>query len=181
MSVELDATMLGDLFEDEGRVLLRSAARRTFDPDLALDMVAETFAIAFERRHSFRGGTRAEAVGWLFAISRTVIHHHFRHGAAERRALARLGVDLPTLDDHERARIEELAGLEELRYSLAGELNRLPCDQRRAVELRVVEERSYEDVAALLGVTPQTARARVSRGLRALGQALQLEGVTDAR
>jgi RNA polymerase sigma-70 factor (ECF subfamily) len=140
--VELDATTLGDLFEDEGRALLRYATRRTFDPDLALDLVGETFAVAFERRRSFRGSTRAEAVGWLFAICRTVIHHHFRRGDAERRAL--------------------------------------PDEQRRALELRVVEERSYEEVAEQLGVTQETARARVSRGLRALGQGMRLEGVGDA-
>jgi len=178
--MELDAATLGDLYEAEGRALLRYVVRRTFDADLALDLVAETFAIAFERRRTFRGKTRAEALGWLYAITRTVIHHHYRRGAAERRALARLAVARPILDDHERARVEELAGLDALRCSLAGELNRLPRDQRRAVELRVVQERSYEDVAVLLGITPQTARARVSRGLRALGQALRLERVTDA-
>ena len=48
----------------------------------------------------------------------------------------------------------------------------LPEDQRRAVELRVVEEHGYSEVATILGVSEQTARARVSRGLRALAQRL---------
>ena len=49
----------------------------------------------------------------------------------------------------------------------------LPEDQRRAVELRVVDEYGYADVAGTLGVSEQMARARVSRGLRALAHFLQ--------
>ena len=49
----------------------------------------------------------------------------------------------------------------------------LPEEQRRAVELRVIEECGYADVAVMLGVSEQTARARVSRGLRTLAQRLR--------
>ena len=52
-------------------------------------------------------------------------------------------------------------------------MDALPEEQRRAVELRVVDEHGYDDVAGVLGVSEQTARARVSRGLRALVAALQ--------
>jgi RNA polymerase sigma-70 factor (ECF subfamily) len=45
--------------------------------------------------------------------------------------------------------------------------------QRDALQLRVVEEQSYQQVAAALGVSEQTARARVSRGLRSLARALE--------
>jgi RNA polymerase sigma-70 factor (ECF subfamily) len=41
-----------------------------------------------------------------------------------------------------------------------------------AIELRIVRELPYPEVAAELGVSEQTARARVSRGLRALRQAM---------
>ena len=56
---------------------------------------------------------------------------------------------------------------------LGDELARLIDDQRDALRLRVVEERSYPEVADALGVSEQTARARVSRGLRALARALE--------
>ena len=56
---------------------------------------------------------------------------------------------------------------------LADAMAALPSEQRRAVELRVIDECGYADVALRLGVSEQTARARVSRGLRAL--ALRLE------
>jgi len=49
----------------------------------------------------------------------------------------------------------------------------LNAGQRQAVQLRVVEERPYDEVALALGISEQTARARVSRGLRALTHALE--------
>src|SRR4051812_12819137 len=102
----LDATALAELFEAEGPRLLAFATRRTFDADQALDVVGEAFAVAFERRATFRGDGRDEAVGWLYAICRTQLHHHFRRRGAERRALRRLGVDRPVMGEDERRRVE---------------------------------------------------------------------------
>jgi RNA polymerase sigma-70 factor (ECF subfamily) len=42
----------------------------------------------------------------------------------------------------------------------------------------VVEQRSYEEVARSLGITEATARARVSRGLRALATSLEPRPLT---
>ena len=53
------------------------------------------------------------------------------------------------------------------------ELARLSVEQREALRLRVVEERSYAEAASLLGVSEQAVRARVSRGLRSLAGALE--------
>jgi RNA polymerase sigma-70 factor (ECF subfamily) len=180
--VQLDATALTELFEAEGPRLLAFATRRTFDADLALDAVGEAFAVAFERRARFRGSTREEAVAWLYAICRTVLSHQFRRRGAELRALGRLGIERPVMGDDERRRVEELAGLADLREAVARELGSLPDDQRDAVRLRIVDELSYDDLAARLGITPQTARARVSRGLRRLNRAVtaMTEEVPDA-
>jgi RNA polymerase sigma-70 factor (ECF subfamily) len=49
----------------------------------------------------------------------------------------------------------------------------LSDDQRRAMELRVVEGRSYQEVARALDCSEQAARARVSRGLRRLTKLLE--------
>lgn len=168
----LDAATLGEIYESEGPRLLAFVTRRTFDADLALDVVGEAFALAFERRSGFRGSTREEAVAWLYAICRTVLSHQYRRRGTELRALRRLGVERPVMGDDERRRVEELAGLADLREAVRRELGSLPVDQRDAVRLRIVDELAYDDVAARLGISSQTARARVSRGLRALAHAL---------
>jgi RNA polymerase sigma-70 factor (ECF subfamily) len=70
------------------------------------------------------------------------------------------------------ARVDDLAGLEDLRGLVAGALRELNFEQREVVELRVVYELDYPQIARRLGISEQTARARLSRGLRALGAAL---------
>jgi RNA polymerase sigma factor (sigma-70 family) len=142
--------------------------RRVLDVDTAFDLLSETFATALERRHQFRGRTAEEEQGWLFSIARSELSHYWRDGKVELTALARLAVPVPDLTDPAIERIETLAGLSDLASMLHDAMEALPEDQRRAVVLRVVEEYGYADVALALGVTEQAARARVSRGLRAL-------------
>lgn len=148
-------------------------ARRVFDPEVAVDLMSETFAKVLEYRMQFRGETAAEEQGWLFAIARTELWHYWRSGRVERAALERFAVSVPPLNDDEFERIEALAGLDSLDEPLFEAVCDLPADQRRAVELRILDDLSYEDLAAVLDVTQQVARARVSRGLRALARVLR--------
>ena len=154
-------------------------ARRVFDPEAAVDLMSETFAKVLERRLQFRGDSAAEEQGWLFAIARTELSHYWRSGRVERAALARLAVSVPALADDEFVRIEALAGLNSLEGCLLDAVRRLPGDQRLAVELRIIEDLDYDDVARTLAVSQQAARARVSRGLRALGRMLRDEPALD--
>lgn len=184
-AMELTAARLGQAYSDHGRALLRFLARRTFDAEVAVDLTAETFARACEGRRRFRGSSSQEIEAWLYAIARNVLADFARRGRVERTALRKMGVERPGVDDAEIARVEDLAGFAALRLRVAGELDRLTGTQRRAVELRVLEERSYEEMAAELGISEQAARANVSRGLRALAKrleearAMSLEEVSD--
>jgi RNA polymerase sigma-70 factor (ECF subfamily) len=85
-------------------------------------------------------------------------------------------VEPPVLSDAEQARVEDLAELGTLRAAVAAALDDLSPDQREAVRLRVVAELDYPVIAGRLGISEQAARARVSRGLRALGAALDGRG-----
>jgi RNA polymerase sigma-70 factor (ECF subfamily) len=49
----------------------------------------------------------------------------------------------------------------------------LPADQRQAVRARVLEDRSYEEIAAALATSPLVVRKRVSRGLARLRTELE--------
>lgn len=91
----------------------------------------------------------------------------------------RLGIRTPSVHEDDLAAIEDAAGLGDLRRDLAVELGRLSGEQRQALQLRVVDEMSYEEVAKRLGVSEPAARARVSRGLRALERALGLVAATE--
>ena len=117
---------------------------------------AAVASAAVERRSSSGRGCMASP-----AIS---LADHFRGDGAQRRALARLGIERRPLTDIEYERIEDLAGSRELRERVAEMLEALPPDQREAVRLRVVEEQGYETLSRALQISQDTARARVSRG-----------------
>lgn len=143
-----------------------------------MDLVSETFAAAFVGRWRFRGSTEADVAAFLHGIARRQLSHWYRTGAVRRRALGRLGLERPVLDDAELARIDELASSAAERAAVRAALTELSEEHRAALQLRVVEERQYSEIAALLDVSEQTARARVSRALRALGRNLELAELT---
>jgi RNA polymerase sigma-70 factor (ECF subfamily) len=87
--------------------------------------------------------------------------------------MQRLALEVAPLGADDIVEIEEITGLVPERVELAAGLAALSPTQRQALQLRIIEERSYAEVARTLGVTEQTARARVSRGLRARAQAAE--------
>lgn len=180
MSLDLDAEDFARLYDRHAAELLGFLARRTYDPEVAVDLLAETFAAAFEDRAQFRGEQSVEAVGWLYGVARHRLIDYQRRGRVERRALSRLGVGRRSLTDEEFDRIEELATTVELRQRLAEQLSTLPADHRDVLRLRIVEERSYAELASMLGITEQTARARTSRALKKLRESPILVDLKEA-
>jgi RNA polymerase sigma-70 factor, ECF subfamily len=170
--VALNADELADLYDLHAEAILAFLVRRTWDPEVAVDILAETFAVAIGCRDRFRGRDCDAARAWLFGIARHQLADHFRRDGAQRRALVRLGIERRPLTDLEYERIEELAGSRELRDRVAEELDALPVEQREAVRLRVVEEQGYQTLSRTLDISQDAARARVSRGLQALRAAI---------
>jgi RNA polymerase sigma-70 factor (ECF subfamily) len=176
----LDANDLAQLFDRHAAELLAFFMRRTFEPEVAVDLLAETFAAAFADRSQFRGAEDQTARSWLYAVGRRRLLDFYRRGYVEQRALARLGVERRALTEAEYDRIEDLAASRALREAIGEALGSLSAPERAVLRLRVVEERPYREVAVELGVSEQTARARASRALRTLRQSKALARVTEA-
>ncbi len=169
----MDDDEFSRMYSRESETLLVFLARRTLDAAVAADLMAETFALALRSWPKLAGRSTEEQRGWLFTVARRQVSRYLRRARIEDRALRRLGIRVPRLHEDDIAEIEAKAGLGELRAALGAELERLSAGQRDALRLRVVEERPYPEVARALGVSEQTARARVSRGLRTLAAALE--------
>ena len=161
-------THLARAYEQDARRLLIWLTRRTYDAQLAVDLVAETYARAWEARRRFQGDPDdVDAItAWTWGIARHVLSDALRRGRSERRALRCLGLEPPQLAPDELARLEEVAELGSLRAALATALQDLSAAQREAVRLRVVDELGYPAIArrdvasARSGLSPQALAAR---------------------
>lgn len=140
--------------------LVGRRARRQADVG---DLVAEVFATALVHRRRY-DPKRGTAVAWLTGIALNKLADANRRGEVEARMCRRIGVRRPAVD---------AAGFE---LDQGGEwLEDLPADQRRAVEARVLEDKTYEQIADEQAVSPQAVRKRVSRALSTLRSRFQEE------
>ncbi|HUA06752.1 MAG TPA: RNA polymerase sigma factor [Solirubrobacteraceae bacterium] len=153
------------------RSMLAFFLRRTGDAELAADLTAEVFAAALDACGRFRAG-EAPATAWLFGIAQHKLAKSRRRGVVEDRARRRLGMAPLVIDDDDLERIERLAGEDDAGEGL---LESLPPDQRDAIRARILEERSYEEIAGELRCSQAVVRKRVSRGLARLRNQLEKE------
>jgi RNA polymerase sigma-70 factor (ECF subfamily) len=167
-----DPLAFRELYDRWADRLLAYFYQRVFDAEVAADLLAETFAVAFERRRRFRDIGRPGGA-WLYGIAARELSHWFRRQDVERRAVRRLGIAVPALDDDSIARIEAMVDLDAHRAALTAALMAISPAQRDAVELRVVGELGYDEIAAELGCSEGTARTRVHRGLARLNTLME--------
>jgi RNA polymerase sigma-70 factor (ECF subfamily) len=144
--------------------------RRTGDPVAALELTAETFAEAWLVRDRFRDEAGGSAAPWLFGIARNVVLQSVRRRSIERRAIVRLGMSGEVAAHEDPVDERWLDGLDP---DMEEALDELSIADRKALEFRVMQERPYDEVAALMHSSPGAARVRVSRVLAQLRGRLQ--------
>ena len=152
-----------------GRVfgyLARMAGRR----DFAEDLTQEVFLRLARAARGLRPDTNLR--GWLFTVARNVLVSHARAA----KATAALASELadrplaPTTSPYEA----HAASLTQLKVEHA--LAALPAGYREVVLLVAVEGLPAADVGALLSLSPEAVRQRLSRARSILAQALADEG-----
>lgn len=166
-----DPPAFAEFYDHMSEKILRFFAHRTWDGEESLELTAETFAKAFEKRADFRGSSDGEAAGWLWSIARNELGAHWRSRAVRSTATGRLEASLSCPPEADLLlRIEELLAAEAARGPLETALNDLQPVQREVIDLRILQELEYEEIAVRLGVSNQVVRTRLSRALRSLAQ-----------
>jgi RNA polymerase sigma factor (sigma-70 family) len=148
--------------------------RQTGSETAALDLTAETFAQAWHASRRFKDMAGGSGAPWLFGIARNLLRQYHKHNRIESAARERLGIPAAWAECEDYEAVDERMAATSLAPLLRRAVRALPAEQRRALELRVVQQMDYEEVAGALGCTQNAARLRVSRALRALG--LKLRG-----
>jgi RNA polymerase sigma factor (sigma-70 family) len=154
-------------YERHVHTLVAYVARRASEPDLVLDVVAETFARALEHRDQY-DASRGPAIAWLFGIAGNEIAAAARRGRVADSYRKQVGMTLIKLDDEGVEAMER-----HMRVDLRDALAALAPEQREAVFRRVLAEEPYAAIADRVGCSEQVVRKRVSRGLASLRQSLQ--------
>ena len=148
--------------------------RQTGSDTAALDLTAETFAQAWHAARRFRDMADGSGAPWLFGIARNLLRQYHKHNRIESAARERLGMPTAWAECEDYEAVDERMVATSLAPLLRRAVRALPSEQRKALELRVVQQLEYEEVAGALGCTQNAARLRVSRALRSLG--LKLRG-----
>jgi RNA polymerase sigma-70 factor, ECF subfamily len=163
-----DLAALGELLDRHQPALYAFLSRFLGNATLAEDVVQEVFLRVWRYRHSFDAAHRFGA--WLYGIAR-----HTALTEAGRSHRRDLSLDHLPADDREAVAVnggtlrfddglvQELALREEVRRAL-GEL---PPEQRACLILREYEQRSYQEIAAVLECSPENARVLAFRARRA--------------
>lgn len=121
--------------------------------EAAKDLVQETFL----KVHRSRGQYQAQYpfLPWLFTVARNSLNDFLKSSdqkviRIEINADALPGALLPITSEHD----------------LSAALNGLPHVQRRAIELRYMNEWSFEKIAEEMNTTPENSRQIISRGIK---------------
>jgi RNA polymerase sigma factor (sigma-70 family) len=142
--------------------VLAYLVRGTRDPEAAADLAAEVFSAVLLSSRKYRADGPS-AGPWVMGIAHNKLLMSLRKGRIESRARRRLRFAPVEFEDHDYERVEATADSGAGR--LAQLVARLPAGERFAVHARVIDERSYRDIAAELACSELVVRKRVSRGL----------------
>ncbi|MEU7884797.1 RNA polymerase sigma factor [Microbispora bryophytorum] len=141
---------------------IHAYAGRRLGPEHADDVTAETFLVAFRKRHRY-DTSRPDARPWLYGIAGNLISGHRRSEVRRLRALARTPRDVDERGLHEEERGAERASAAALRPVLAAALARLSAAERELLLLVAWADLSYEEAAEALKIPIGTVRSRLHR------------------
>ena len=157
--------LVADLFSQEGRSLVRLARLFCDDRNAAEDLVQEAFIRLHRSAQTIRDRQRAPA--FLRSIVLNLARDHNRRGLMSlRHQHARRTTDTTQdLDEDVIAHGDDRVVIEALRL--------LPTRQRECLVLRFYAQMTEREIAATVGISPNSVKTHCRRGLRSLESILE--------
>ena len=140
------------LYDEHGRALLAYACALLRDPSAAEDVLHQVFLNVLRGRAAVADDPKS----YLFRAVRNTALNHIR-GQSREVELADAGVWLESPD-----------GSVETAVALQSALKTLPAEQREVIVLKIWGELTFDEAAAVIGVSPNTAASRYRYGLAKL-------------
>jgi RNA polymerase sigma-70 factor (sigma-E family) len=156
-SLDVDR-FVADMFRSEGVSLVRLARLFVDDRNAAEDLVQEAFIRL--ARSAGRIEDPARAPAYLRSIVLNLARDHNRRGLVSLRHRS------PMVDVG--AGVDEALAVREDQRQVLDALRELPARQRACLVLRYYDELGIDDIAATLGVSRNSVKTHLQRGLAAL-------------
>jgi len=153
-----DAEAYTEMLDRHSRAVFRYAwglADQRSDVD---DIVQETFLVAWRRRKDIRI-VGSSALPWLLTSARNIAMNTNRQRRSHR---------IDEIDEHTGAsdawyrQVEHDEAAQQLRW-VQNEIAALDSPDRELCELCLLQDRTYDEAAAMLGLSPVNARKRIQR------------------
>jgi DNA-directed RNA polymerase specialized sigma24 family protein len=157
-----DDSAFAALVRNHQAMVVGAAWRRTGDVELARDVAQQVFATLAQK--AWMLADRKSLAGWLHVAATHLAIRAQQSEAARRRR------------QEQAAAAERVGGGGQPWPLLEEALISLGDGEREAVVLHYLEDQSYPEIAAALGISEAAARKRVSRGLETLGAQLRRRG-----
>lgn len=142
--------------------IYRFLVRLTRSEDDALELAQETFLHAYQGLARWRPDARFST--WLFQVARNLAFDLLRRN--KRVEFVALEDDFDAIDPG--AMPDAVLETAQRFRKLEAALEWLPIEHREILLLREIEEMSYDDISAVLGLNPGTVKSRIARARAAL-------------
>ena len=171
------------LFERYYPKIYRFFHRKGFSPEDCRELTQETFLSVYKGLNGFRQESPFEH--WMFSIAENIWRSEL-----ERRKARKRDAPIISLDQEVESRDDKLSPLaalivdpepgqlvrmieKEKSQKLHEALQQLPEQMRRCAELRVIHDLSYSEIAGLMNVSINTAKAHLHQAKKELSKLLK--------
>lgn len=143
----------------------------------AEEIAQDTFIAVFRKKHTYNPDYRFSS--WVYKIAVNLCRMHFRKmksmpatvSIEESREEGRARLDAVLVDGSESP--AAMLGRRDVERRLQEAISSLPVKQRQVFTLSFYEEKSYDEIARLVGCSPGTVASRKHAAVKALGARLR--------
>ena len=159
--------------------------RRGFAQEDSRDLAQDVFFSVYQGLANIQNSAHFQ--GWMFTIARNILVNELEKRHAKKREglhvspTGELGEqDMDVLPSREPGNALQSMLDSERTQKLAHAMNDLPAQMRRCVQLRVTSDCTYEEIAAIMGISVNTVKAHLHKARKSLQQKLSsyFEGST---
>ncbi len=148
-----------------GAKLTRFVSRLTWRPDIVEESVNDTMVVVWQTADRFRGDSQVST--WVFGIAyRTALKRLQKISRHPEEELAEMAD--PIERDHPEVKLAQRERRERVRKSL----DQLSPEHRAVIELTFFENRSYQEIAEIVGCPENTVKTRMFHARKRLKRLL---------